>query len=77
MRWYCIKKYAPQTGTETLIRATCIEDYERYFMATLELQDGREQLINWDMANGAHHDLEFSKYEVTHFCPLSPVEEER
>ena len=76
MKWHCIKKYIPQTGTEMLIRATCIEEYERYFIASLELHDDRELLVNWDMANGAHHDLIFEKYTVTHFCPLSPVEDD-
>lgn len=75
MKWYCIKKYIPQTGAEMLIRSICIEEYERYFIASLELHDSREELVNWIVSNGAHHDLDFSKYSVTHFCPLSPVEE--
>lgn len=74
MKWYCNKKYIPQTGSEMLIRTICIEEYERYFIATLELHDGRELLVNWDMANGAHHDLKLEKYTVTHFCTLDPVE---
>ncbi len=75
MKWYCIKKYVPQTGTEMLIRAIDIDEYDRYFIATLGSHDNRELLVNWDMANGAHHNLPFEKYTVTHFCPLSPIED--
>lgn len=77
MKWYCIKKYIPQTGAEMLIRTSFIERYERYFIASLEFNDSRVELYNWILSNGAHHDLNFEKYKVTHFCPISPVEDER
>lgn len=76
MKWYCIKKYMPQTGSDMLIRSYCIEQYERYFIASLELHDSREKLVNWNMANGAHHDIDIEKYHVTHFCPIDPAEED-
>jgi hypothetical protein len=76
MKWHCIKKYVPQTGVEMLIRTNHLHDYERYFIATLELHDSRNLLVSWDMANGAHHDINFEEYTVTHFCPLSPVEDD-
>jgi len=76
MKWYCIKKYVPQTGTEMLIWANHRDEYERYFIATLEFHNSKDFLVSWDMANGARHDLNFEEYTVTHFCPLSPVEDD-
>lgn len=77
MKWYCIKKYIPNTGSGMLIRANSRDYYERYFIATLEFNEERDKLVNWEMANGAHHGVdEFDDYTVTHFCPLLPVEDE-
>jgi hypothetical protein len=76
MKWYCNKKYVPKSGEEMLIRTIHTDDYARYFVAILEYHCGRDLLVNWHMANGAHHDLTFEKYIVTHFCPLSPVEDD-
>ena len=74
MKWYSIKKYIPPTCAETLIRAIHDDDYERYFIASLEIYDDRDLLINWDMANGAIHDIDFSTYKVTHFAVIDPVQ---
>jgi len=76
MNWYCIKKYIPQSSTEMLIRSINKDEYERYFIASIELLDSRECLFNWDMANGAHHNFNPEQYKVTHFCPFAPIEDE-
>lgn len=73
MKWYCNKNYVPQTGVDMLIRAKHPEGYERYFVACTEYYLGREKLNNWEMTNGAYHDIDFSLYEVTHFMPFDPV----
>lgn len=74
MKWLSIKKYHPPTGVNLILRTEHKDEYERYFIASAELLDGLESLTYWDMANGAHHDIELEDYRVTHFCVPSPVE---
>lgn len=73
MRWYCINKYIPPTSTYHLVRAFNGE-YERYFIAALETFENRNELLTWELSNDASCVLDLSKYKVTHFCIIEPVE---
>lgn len=77
MRWYSIKKFIPATGREYLIRCESFDNYERYFIATIEFLDSIECFVNWDLSNDCHVGIDRKSYTVTHFCDIEPTEIEK
>lgn len=75
MKWYSVNKYIPPSCTDHLIRAFNGE-YERYFIASLETFENRNELLTWELSNDVSCGLDLSKYKVTHFCILDAVENE-
>jgi hypothetical protein len=71
MRWYNIKKYDPVCCVEMLIRAFN-GHYEWHLMAMCENVLNKESLEEWEFRTKPYIDL--TKYKVTHFCLIDPIE---
>ncbi len=77
MKWYSVKKYTPPSCTNVLIRATnnFLGLYDRYFVAMIEDFSTIKDLDAWELANYIDgSDMDITRYEVTHFCILDPIE---
>lgn len=78
MNWLSIDEFIPPTGCDLFLRIfkRYPDDtyYERYVVARLEcINLDNNDIVDWELSNGATLDIEISDYVITHFAIIDAV----